>query len=120
MFKQLLQAAFESGQDVVVVIRGHDDHVQGRVQDVDGEYFTILSTGCLALECPGDCQGMLWAFHLADVQSVGLPLSKPSNELFSASDFLQAPLPESCQFPEDCSSFSEDDSSCHQKGNAID
>ena len=120
MFKRLLQAAFESGQDILVVIRGQEDPAQGRVQDFDGEYFTILSTGCCAPDCPGDCQGMLWAFHLADVQSIGLPVNKPKDETFANFNATLIESPENCSILEELSSPAVEDSSCHQKGNAID
>jgi hypothetical protein len=69
MFEKLLNSAFEAGGEVFVYMNGFNNPLKGRVQDIDGEYFTFFQSGKAGT--------ILWAFRMSDVLSCGLLVGPP-------------------------------------------
>jgi hypothetical protein len=69
MFEKLLNSAFDAGADVFVYMNGFGNPLRGRVQDIEGEYFTLFQNGKAGT--------VLWAFRLSDVLSCGLLVGPP-------------------------------------------
>lgn len=84
MFEKLLKSAFDSGGEVFVYMNGFGNPLRGRVQDIEGEYFTLFQNGRFGT--------ILWAFRLADVLSCGLlvgpPISAEEAPVAGASEIL--------------------------------
>lgn len=72
MFEKLLKSAFDAGGEVFVYMNGFNNPLRGRVQDMDGEYFTLFQNGRFGT--------ILWAFRLNDVISCGLLVGAPIGE----------------------------------------
>jgi hypothetical protein len=73
MFEKLLKSAFDAGGDVFVYMNGFSNPLRGRVQDMEGEYFTLFQNG------KGGT--ILWAFRLSDVLSCGLLVGLPLSDM---------------------------------------
>jgi hypothetical protein len=71
LFQQLIQSAFDTGNEVIVFARGLEESFRGKVQDFDGESFTLFHSGC--------CHGLLWTFRLEDVLTCALVVALPSD-----------------------------------------
>lgn len=69
MFEKILREAFDSGKEIIICTRYMGDFIQGRIQDIDDEKFSIFHS------CPRCAK--LWYFPLADVVTVGLPVDPP-------------------------------------------
>lgn len=69
MFEKLLKSAFDAGGDVFVYMNGFSNPLRGRIQDMDGDYFTLFQSGKYGT--------VLWAFRLSDVLSCGLLVGPP-------------------------------------------
>jgi hypothetical protein len=83
MFEKLLKSAFDSGGEVFVYMNGFNHPLRGRVQDMDGDYFTLFQNGRSGT--------ILWAFRLHDMLSCGLLVGPPVSEC--ADDCLPAEMP---------------------------
>lgn len=71
MFEQLLASAFDAGGEVFVYMKGFSNPLRGRIQDINGEYFTLFQNGKFGT--------ILWAFRFSDVLSCGLLVGPPTN-----------------------------------------
>ncbi|MBY0404911.1 MAG: hypothetical protein K2X66_13505 [Cyanobacteria bacterium] len=71
-FEKILHQAFDSAAEVIVCTKYMQDGVQGRVQDITDETFSVFHT------CP-KC-ATLWVLALEDVVSVGMIVAPPKGE----------------------------------------
>lgn len=78
MFEKLLTSAFDAGGEVFVYMNGFNNPLKGRIQDIDGDYFTFFQSGKAGT--------ILWAFRMSDVLSCGLLVGPPSQEIPVACD----------------------------------
>lgn len=78
MFEKLLKSAFDSGGDVFVYMNGFNNPLRGRVQDIDGDYFTFFQNGKAGT--------VLWAFRISDILSCGLLVGPPIGEASDLSE----------------------------------
>lgn len=69
MFEKLLKSAFDAGGEAFVYMNGFNNPLRGRIQDIDGEYFTFFQSGKNGT--------ILWAFRMSDVLSCGLLVGPP-------------------------------------------
>lgn len=72
MFEKLLNSAFDAGGEVFVYMNGFSSPLRGRVQDIEGDFFTLFQNGKFGT--------ILWAFRLSDVLSCGLLVGPPVDE----------------------------------------
>jgi len=72
MFEKLLKSAFDSGGEVFVFVKGFSNPLRGRVQDIEGSYFSFFQNGKNGT--------VLWAFRMKDVISCGLLVGPPAHE----------------------------------------
>jgi len=82
MFEKLLKSAFDSGGEVFVYINGFNNPLRGRIQDIDGEFFTFFQSGKNGT--------ILWAFRMSDVLSCGLLVGPPIQEAAIADESVEA------------------------------
>jgi hypothetical protein len=73
LFARIIQNAFESGGEVIVILRGQDESFRGQVRDFDGIHFTVFHRG--------RSNGFLWAFRLEDVLSCALLIPEPNSAI---------------------------------------
>lgn len=82
MFEKLLKSAFDAGGEVFVYINGFNNPLRGRIQDIDGEFFTFFQSGKNGT--------ILWAFRMSDVLSCGLLVGPPIREALLADESAEA------------------------------
>ena len=70
LMHEMLQAAFDAGQTVVITIRGQEGPYKGRVQDITESHLTLLCLSC--------CQHYLWCLSIADIVTMALVMETPS------------------------------------------
>lgn len=72
MFERILQAAFDSGSEVIIQIKDFCcDSYQGRIQNLtDDGYFSLFHSGPKG--------GVLWTFKIADIAFCGQVIEIPS------------------------------------------
>lgn len=73
MFDQLLASAFDSGGEVFVYMKGFNSPLRGRIQDINGEFFTLFQNGKFGT--------ILWAFRFSDIISCGLLVGPPIGDM---------------------------------------
>jgi len=78
MFEKMLKSAFDDGGEVFVFIKGFNNPLRGRIQDMDGDYFSFFQNGKNGT--------ILWAFRKKDVLSCGLLVGPPTHEAFETSE----------------------------------
>jgi hypothetical protein len=89
MFEKLLRSAFDGGSEVFVFIKGFNNPLRGRVQDMEGDYFSFFQNGKNGT--------ILWAFRKKDVLSCGLLVGPPCHEGFEDAEAME---PEGLYFNE--------------------
>ena len=77
MFDKLLTSAFDSGSEVFVYMKGFSNPLRGRIQDIDGKFFTLFQNGKSGT--------ILWAFKFSDILSCGLLVGPPSESALAFS-----------------------------------
>jgi len=70
MFEKMLKSAFDDGGEVFVFIKGFNNPLRGRIQDMEGDYFSFFQNGKNGT--------ILWAFRKKDVLSCGLLVGPPT------------------------------------------
>lgn len=68
----MLKSAFDDGGEVFVFIKGFNNPLRGRIQDMEDEYFTFFQNGKNGT--------ILWAFRKEDVLSCGLLVGPPLHD----------------------------------------
>ncbi len=72
MFSQILQAAHDSGGEILVQIKGNPcEQYRGRIQDLTDQFFTLFHSGMAG--------GVLWAFKQEDIAFCGLVVNPPAD-----------------------------------------
>ena len=82
MFEKLLNSAYEGGNEVFILMRGFNNPLRGRVQNIEGDYFSFFQNGKHGT--------VLWAFRQRDILSCGLLLGLPSHDLLETVESLEA------------------------------
>jgi hypothetical protein len=72
VFEKMLKAAFNDGGEVFVFIKGFTNPLRGRIQDMEGDYFSFFQNGKSGT--------ILWAFRKKDVLSCGLLVGPPTHD----------------------------------------
>lgn len=66
-----IELAYETGQEVMVYIRGLEEPFRGSIRECGPTHFSLFHNGAK--------MGMLWAFRLQDVRTIALMIPLPSD-----------------------------------------
>jgi sRNA-binding regulator protein Hfq len=70
MIEKVLNAAFDNGLDVLIFLKGFGEALKGRIQDIDGDYCSLLQTNKMT--------SILFVFRKEEVLCCSLFLSSPA------------------------------------------
>ncbi len=82
LMHEMLHAAFDAGQTVVLTIRGQEGPYQGHVQDLTESHLTLLCLSC--------CQHYLWCLSVIDIVTMALVLDTPGGACLDSSQSVSS------------------------------
>lgn len=83
LMHDMLQAAFDAGQTVLITIRGQEGPYKGRLQDLTDSHLTLLCLNC--------CQHYLWCLSISDIVTMALVLETPSGVCLDQQQEVSSP-----------------------------